>query len=713
MTELTGVIERVYHASANFSAGTLRSEDGRTIRFRGKFCANYCDFIALRGKWTEDSTFGTQFQVESVAYALPETPNGLAAYLAKHEAFKGIGAATAKKIVAHAGSGENLEQLLRGDLGAFHQATRIPLKTLETLRDAWLQNSATNRMRSYLASFGLTMNQSAKLIETFGERIVGILKRDPYQLIQLVEGFGFMRVDDIALRMGTPKDHPGRIDAGILHALREEVSNGHTWTAGSELVARANKLLALDALDSLERIKTRGRELVESEKLVTDRNAVTFPALFAAEQTILQALKQHAWETRTIVPLSGHGKGLDGKQQDAFQAALKHVICVITGGAGTGKTTVISRLALTFVDAGLEVALCAPTGKAAKRIQDLLAYAGLDLTAQTIHRLLHYDGHVFKRSSLSEPHAYTAADGESELPACDVVILDEASMVDAPLFSALIERIDFQRTRLILVGDHNQLPPVGPGNVLRDILKHGLAPATILDRVHRQAGTLKSNSAGVLHGVVAGTAPDKQGWIVVDRFKEAAQIQAYLRDLLKEKLPKHCGYDSLREVQVLTPTHKGPLGTKELNKLLQFLYQGEVKQGFAVGDKVIQNTNDYEIGVMNGTLGYVQGCGEDGIHVDFEGAGVVWVERGKQDNLKLAYALTVHKTQGSEFPCVVLLMHSAHYFASRPLLYTGVTRAASTLVLVGDRLGIRRAARKNEASKRRTLLSRWNEAAKA
>ena len=289
----------------------------------------------------------------------------------------------------------------------------------------------------------------------------------------------------------------------------------------------------------------------------------------------------------------------------------------------------------------------------------------------------------------------------------DVVIVDEVSMVDVPLMAAMLERIDHRRTRLILVGDHNQLPPVGPGNVLRDLIQHELAPVTVLDEVVRQAGVLKVNSMAVLDGRVAPSEPSGHTWSVIDCFRDTQQIQVYLRELVLERIPDRLGFDAVQDVQILTPTHLGPLGTKAINGLIQHALHRHVTRKFAVNDKVIQTVNNYDLGVMNGTIGVVREATKDGYVVEFEGAGLVELSHDHVPAVQLAYALTAHKAQGSEFPCVVVVCHKSHFFADRNWLYTAVTRAAKTCILLGDAWGLRNAAKKNNTIKRRTFLSLW------
>lgn len=706
---IRGTIERVYHSSPSFSAGVLQSEDGQRVRFAGKFCASDGDVVAMMGHWKNDSKYGRQFVVESLGYDLPESAEGLVQYLAKHPAFTGIGETTARKIVNYATSSDNLNRLIRQGVDELHHATGISKVTLENFRDAWIANSAENEVRAYLAGFGLTQHQTDTLLNTFGNAIIGVLRADPYQLIQHVKGYGFKKVDKIARAMGTAKDHPGRIEAGILYVHNDEISSGHTWTPGSVLIDKANELLLLDTLDNRTLIQQAAQRLLANGDLVADGQAVTTKYFLESESTIRDALEEHGWRSAPTMVESEPDGNLRAGQIQAIQCALSHRIAVISGGAGTGKTYCLAQIARAFVAAGLRIALCAPTGKAAKRIEETLGKHGLKLEAKTIHRLLEYDGDVFNRGSLSENENRVDEEGnQSVVHGYQVVIVDEVSMVDVPLMAELIERIDFDHTRLILVGDHNQLPPVGPGNILRDIIAHKLAPTVVLTEVVRQAGILKANSTAILDQIIAPTSPSDSAWTVVDCFSEAPQIQVYLRDLVLERIPKRLNIDPIRDVQILTPTHIGPLGTKAINQMMQQVLHGDVGRKFAAGDKVIQTSNDYDLGVMNGTIGYVQERDVDGgYRIAFEGTAPLLISGEKLQRIQLAYALTAHKAQGSEFPCVVVICHRSHFFADRNWLYTAVTRAAKYCILMGDRWGLRHAVKKCHTLQRRTFLDHW------
>ena len=691
---LSGAVYRTYFTSPKFSAGVLQTDVGDMVRFCGPFCANEGELVSLEGRWKDDPKFGRQFQVQQIRYDLPQTAEGLVQYLARHPAFVGIGEATARKIVAYAASPEQLDRMIRLDLDTLRRQLRIPRGTLESLREAWIANSADNEVRSFLAGFGLTPHQTQTLIDTFGNGVVGVLRSDPYQITQYIKGYGFKKVDKIARAMGTAKDHAGRLEAGLLHLVSDETGSGHTWISGADLVTKANDLLLLDTLDSRNLIAAAGRRLLERGALIATGKAITTSRLLEAESLIADTFRRHAWQVRPARVPCIDVAGLKTKQAEAVRLAMQYPITVISGGAGVGKTHLVARLARMFQDAGLDIALCSPTGKAAKRIEESMQLQGLHLEAKTIHRLLEYDGREFHLEELNQ----------------DVVIVDEMSMVHVPLMAQLLQRIDFATTRLILVGDHNQLPPVGPGNVLRDVIQHQLVPTVVLDEVVRQAGVLKSNCSAILSACIMPSAAGDLAWTVVDAFAEAPQIQIYVRDLVLDRIPKRLGLDPVDDVQIITPTHLGPLGTKAINQMMQRLLHGEVERKFAVGDKVIQMVNDYDLGVMNGTMGRVlefEPGASGGYWIDFDGAKPQLVQSDQIHNVQLAYALTAHKAQGSEFPCAVVLCHRSHFFADRNWLYTAVTRAAKYCLLVGDRWGLRNAVKKNNTIQRRTLLSLW------
>lgn len=568
-----------------------------------------------------------------------------------------------------------------------------------------------------LAAYGLTHYQVTSLVKKFGNDVLGLLKADPYIIVREVRGFGFKRVDKIARKMGTDKDDPARIRAGITHCVSTALEQGDCWIEYEELIDQANMLLVMDVLDSRDRIEKTLSTLIDEGALSCadhgGRFLVARPDIRKMEDDLAGTLRKggvanpHIPErcdlpglVDRIVPTLNEG------QRIAVLAAISKSIILITGGAGSGKTFTVSAITDIYDELDLHVTLTAPTGKAAKRLEEVV-----NRGASTIHRLLGFNGKDFAR-------------GPEDPLDTDVVVVDEVSMVDIPLAWQLFRCIDLTRTAVVLVGDHNQLPPVGPGNLLRDLVQTRAIPTVVLDKVVRQAGVLKENSTAVLRGEVHKTSEaevsGRRPWYLVDQFTDQWDAQRFLLEMFENVLHERLGFDLVNDVQVLTPTHKGPLGTRDLNRELQRLIQQKLwgvevpvipagrKPKLFPRDKVIQTRNNYELGVMNGAVGVVTNVARDGsLIIEFDGMPVE-IESGSPNlyDIQLAYALTIHKTQGSEFPCAVVIVHKSHAFMHhRNLFYTGVTRAKETAVVIGDRWGISNCARKRHVDQRKTFLS--------
>jgi exodeoxyribonuclease V alpha subunit len=518
-------------------------------------------------------------------------------------------------------------------------------------------------------------------------------------------------VDKIARRLGTPKELPSRLQAGIRYTVQSALDDGDCWVEYEDLLDRANALLVLDNLDSRELIERQLEHLIGAHHLVCcpyERLVVADPAIHEMEEFLAGVFRRANqrnphWEH---APSRVFFEPLNEDQRSAVHSAFEFSISLMTGGAGSGKTFTVKSLIRACEDLHLSYELAAPTGKAAKRLEQ-----SVKRPAQTVHRLLGFNGHTF-------------AKGPNDKIEADFLVVDEVSMVDVPLMYRLFQAIDLERTAVLLVGDHNQLPPVGPGNVLRDLVQSQAIPTTVLTKIIRQAGVLKENSTAILGGEVRPTCDEKvagyRPWYVVDNFTDREHVRFFLEKLFSEVLAERLGFDLLLDVQVLTPVHKGPLGTVELNIILQRLIQKklfgvdvpDVEPGrraeFLPGDKVIQTKNDYELGVMNGALGYViENHPKQGLSVDFEGMIVeIPKDSAKEYNLQLAYATSIHKMQGSEFPCAVVITHKSHSFMHhRNLLYTAVTRAQKSVIMLGDHWGIENCAKKQQVDKRNTFLS--------
>ena len=705
----------VFYASPTFSAGKLKTATGDKVSFAGPVFVQDGDRLILTGRWVKHPKFGRQFEIESMEYDQDLDVEGLANYIAKHPDIKGIGPAKARIIAERFGG--DFDRCLVEEPEQIAQAAHLPIEAVEHLRDVWQETSQVNQAMTALAAFGLSHLQVVSLVEKFGSAAVGLLKNDPYSIVRLVPGFGFKRIDKIAReKMGVPKEIPGRICAGVVFCVEDALEQGHCWVEYEELIDRANTLLVMDCLDSRERIEHALEELINEKQLTCygadSRLLVAMPRIREMEENLAEILRRGSNPNPRLPNLASDAlddvvrRGapkLKTWQHDAVTTALKHSITLISGGAGSGKTFTISALVGICQEYDLSVVLAAPTGKAAKRMEQVV---GMD--ASTIHRLLGYDGHVFTRESID----------------ADVVVVDELSMVDVPLAWRLFKAIDLSKTAVVLVGDHNQLPPVGPGNLLRDLVRSRVVPTVILDGVQRQAGVLKENSIAILSGEVRKTSekkPDgRRAWYVIDQFTDPMQAQAFILELFDKVLAERLNFDIINDVQVLTPTHKGPLGTCELNILLQSLIQRKLwdrcaeptppgrRPKLMPGDKVIQTRNNYTTGVMNGTLGTVTKTDEDGgITIDFDGS-LLSFEKGAPElaHIQLAFALTSHKAQGSEYPCSIVVVHKSHSFMHhRNLLYTGVTRASESAIIVGDHWGIGHCAKVKQVEERKTFLS--------
>ena len=710
-----GRVEAVFYAGPRFSAGRMVTPSGEEIQFAGRLFVREHEQVVLRGRWITHPKYGRQFDVEAMEYDLELDTDGLAHYLANHPEIKGIGPVKARLIAER--FGRDFDRVLIEQPETVAEAARLPLAAVERLRDEWRKTREVNRAITWLAAFGLTHHQVTSLVKKLGNNVLGLLKSDPYLIVREVRGFGFKRVDKIARKMGTSKEHGTRIRAGLLHCVEESLNDGDCWVEYEELVDRANTLLVMDVLDSRERIEKSLDALIEDGSLSCTswggRFLVAKPEIRRMEEDLAAILANgkranpHFDGEDDLQSLISHvAPQLNEGQRAAVLTVLENSISLISGGAGSGKTFTVSAVRDIFEEHDLRVVLAAPTGKAAKRLEQVVGHS-----ASTIHRLLGFNGKTYVR-------------GPEDPIDADVIIIDEVSMVDIPLAWHLFRTIDLERTAVVLVGDHNQLPPVGPGNLLRDLTQSRAVPMVLLDTVVRQAGVLKENSIAVLGGEIRKTSdPEDSGrraWYVVDQFTDQSDAQRFLLELFENVLDERLSFHLRDDVQVLTPTHKGPLGTRALNAELQRLIQKKLwgveapvpKPGrrpkFLVHDKVIQTRNNYELGVMNGAMGKVTHIGRDGsMTIEFDGVPVD-IESGSPNlqDLQLAYALTIHKAQGSEFPCAIVVVHKAHSFMHhRNLLYTGVTRARKTAVIIGDRWGMQNCARKRRQDERKTFLS--------
>jgi exodeoxyribonuclease V alpha subunit len=666
--------------------------------------------LKLRGQWVVDRKWGRQFKVATYQLRTPQTVVGIEKFLGSG-LIPGIGAELARRLVERFGM-DTLEVIDRTP----QRLTEVPgigAQRAAKLAEAFAAQRHIQDVMVFLRGHGVSAAFAARIVRKYGKDAINVVRANPYRLAHEVWGIGFRTADAIAEKLGIARDAPERLEAGLLHGLEASAEDGHIMLPDDELVARAAELLQIDGARLPPRLGAlEARGLVVREVL-GDRGACTaLPDLLRAETQAaarLAELARHPPRAMTLdLGAAIHafqavtGLELAGQQRRAVEAALRDPCVVITGGPGVGKTTIVKAIVHLARLGHRQVALAAPTGRASKRLAEATA-----AQAMTIHRLLEF-----------QPHEGGFARGREHPLDADVVIVDEASMIDTVLFDALLAAI---RTgaQLVLVGDVDQLPSVGPGQVLADVIASDAATVIRLTEIFRQAA--ESKIVVSAHRINRGELPDLESppgdadFYFIGR-DDPQEARATIVELVAERIPRRFGFDPIADVQVLTPMHRGELGTAAVNEALQDrlnpardgiaeLARGERR--FRRGDKVMQLRNDYDKNVYNGDIGVIEGIDLEGgvLRVDFEGR-ITTYERAELDQLVHAYAVSVHKSQGSEYPAVVIPLVTQHYMMlQRSLLYTAVTRGKRLVVLVGTRRAVALAVRNADARRRYTWFA--------
>ncbi|GAB4571671.1 MAG: ATP-dependent RecD-like DNA helicase [Anaerolineae bacterium] len=670
------------------------------------------EVVAFTGEWVTDARYGRQFRAESVRQTMPATIEGMRRYLGSG-LIKGIGPRTAAKIVDHFGL-QTLE-VLDHHPERLMEVPDVGRKRMAMIARAWAEQQAIKEVMLFLQGQQISTGLAIKIYKQYGDESIQKVRENPYRLARDIWGIGFLTADRIAQNMGLPVDSPYRMEAGILYALNEATNDGHVFLPRDVLIQSAGELLRLegqaDGLEAaVERLATSGEVMLDrvpAGESGAEQEAVYLPALYHAEvgaarrlrllldtaDSTLADLTNTRWEAflaglRTDSPVA-----LTAQQQDAVRQALQSKVSVLTGGPGTGKTTTLRTVIAALQQTGHAFVLCSPTGRAAKRLTE-----ATDQPAQTIHRLLGYS-----------PSEGFALNDENPLKT-DMVIVDEASMIDLSLFYSLLKAIP-PETHLLLVGDVDQLPSVGAGDVLRDLIRSEQVPVTRLAAIFRQeGGSLIIRNA---HRINAGELPDthNQGddfFFFGEEDPEAAA--ALVVDIVQNRLPDRFGHDPLEDVQVLVPMYRGPVGVDALNRALQDALNPPGRAAerrimgrlYRVGDKVMQLRNNYEKDVYNGDIGRVYAFDfEEQVMIVRMDDRLVSYDFSECDELTHAYAISVHKSQGSEYPVVVVPVLTQHYMMlQRNLLYTAVTRARRMVVLVGTRKALAIAVRNDKITQR-------------
>lgn len=747
---LKGVLERIIffnEENAYCVAEVSVSEGKQPITVLGNLPGVQCgETLKLSGQWTRHATHGDQFKIANFKSELPASVHGIRKYLGSGMVH-GIGKSYAKKIVDHFGA--DTLRVISEDSGRLHEVPGIGKTRAKSIKAAWDEQAAVRDVMMFLQTYGITPSQCVRLVKKYGSGARRILQDEPYRLAEDIERIGFKTADKIALNLGFPTNSKERIDAGILHTMQTLEDDGHTLGLQETITEHSLKLLGLEP----HLIQQRIRALIERGQLYSvnaydDKQALLGPGcqrpnLAGAEKTIAEALHRINSTTSTIPPIKVDaavdwaqeraGFRFADQQAQALRNSLQAKVAIITGGPGTGKTTIL-RAAVDILKAKrVRILLASPTGRAAQRLSEA---AGAP--ASTIHRLLKYDG-------ASRTFVYN---DENPLP-CDILIVDEVSMLDTRLAANLLRAIP-SGAQLLLVGDADQLPSVGSGNVLGDLMKAPPATVTRLDTIYRQGkeSGIITTAHAILHGEshpgetvrsLRDLNPARDFTFI--EAPDADQCAKAITYLAREYIPKAHKIDPIRDLQILSPMHRGTGGISALNAELQDSLNPESKAlsrlrsnpdyaasrqthfrektrkplpaqlgygatTFRIGDKVIQTRNNYDKNVYNGDTGIIQSIAPDssGLSIEFTDESVEY-SKGELSEIQLAYAISIHKSQGSEYPVVIIPLLKQHFMLlQRNLVYTGITRARQKVFLVGSVDAYSMAVNNNEQQIRRTHL---------
>ena len=681
--------------------------------------------VELEGNFTQHPVYGKQFQAVRLTEKMPEDALAMERYLGSG-AIKGIGAALAGRIVRH--FGDDTFQIVENEPERLSEVKGISEKKAREIAMQIAEKSDMRKAMMFLQKYGISLNLGAKIYQKYGDSVYSVLQENPYRLADDISGVGFKIADEIAYRIGIHTDSDYRIKSGMVYTLLQATGEGHVYLPKDELFQRAAELLGVDSSYMEKHLVNLAmdRKIVQKEQ---GDQILIYPAQYyylelntarmLRELDIFCPEDEKIVERRIVQIEKETGTVLDEMQKKAVQEAAGHGLLILTGGPGTGKTTTINAIIRYFEGEGAEIRLAAPTGRAAKRMTEATGYE-----AQTIHRLLELSGMPEDDREGQPIHFERNAENPLET---DVIIIDEMSMVDIHLIHSLLMAVT-AGTRLILVGDENQLPSVGPGNVLRDIIRSGQFPVVELKKIFRQASEsdIVVNAHKINKGEQVEINNKSRDFFFLKRYDADIIIRVVIA-LIQEKLPKYVEAKPF-EIQVLTPMRKGLLGVERLNQILQRYLnppdaskkEKEIGQGlFREGDKVMQVRNNYQleweirgrygipiekgVGVFNGDTGIIKTINEfaETAEVEFEDGR--WAEYSfkRLDELELAYAVTIHKSQGSEYPAVIIpLLSGPRMLMNRNLLYTAVTRARKCVTVVGSEETFRDMIR-NEKQQRR------------
>ncbi len=720
MDALTGQIERItfQNEENGFTIARVRVYGRRDLVTVVGNLANpkAGTILEMTGTWDDHPTFGDQFKVDSYRVKVPATVHGIQKYLGAGM-IPGIGPAMARRIVQH--FGEKTLDVIASDIGRLTEVTGIGEKRIQMIQQAWAEQKEIRDVMIFLQDHGVSTGYAAKIFKQYRNRSIEIVRDNPYRLAVDIIGIGFVTADRIAENLGIDKNAPERIRAGIIFVLNQMAADGHVYYPYERLVQKCREMLMVDkeaVKDGLAGLiadkSVIAEDMAAGESTTARDKAVYLPHFHYCETNVAVGLKALISDSLRRHPLAGTRaesalnrirKSLDitlaDNQASAIRCAMQQKVMVITGGPGTGKTTIINVILKLFQAVGARVLLAAPTGRAAKRMSESTGFA-----AKTIHRLLEF--------------SFTAGGfqrNEENSLVCDLLIVDEMSMVDTVLMHHLVKAIPLMAA-VVLVGDVNQIPSVGSGNVLHDIIASGQVPVVKLQEIFRQAR--ESRIIVNAHRINAGNLPDtdapssRSDFYFIEK-DDPEQVKEIVLRMVARRIPARFGFNPTEDIQVLTPMHKGVVGAANLNRELQKVLNPSTDEGVAhgvftyrPGDKVMQVRNNYDKDVFNGDVGSVLAIDRvtQRLLLSFDQREVAYAYT-ELDEITLAYAISVHKSQGSEYPVVVMPIMTQHFILlQRNLLYTAVTRGKKLVVLVGSRKALAIAVKNDKTQRRYTHL---------
>ncbi len=710
---LAGLVERVtFHSlESGFCVLRLKARGHRelvtTIGHAAMISAG--EWVTASGDWVNDRTHGLQFRTRFLKTSAPTSLDGIEKYLGSGM-IRGIGPVYAKRMVKM--FGKDVFDLIEAEPARLREVEGIGPKRADKITSAWADQKVIREIMVFLHSHAVGTARAVRIFKTYGVDAVQVMSENPYRLARDIRGIGFRTADLIAEKLGIEKTAMIRVRAGISYALSEAMGNGHCGMPRKELIPLAIKLLEVPDDLIHTAIKLEMSEGIVTADTVGDLPCVFLSGLYHSEKGVADRF-QHLnagplpWpdiDANKAIPWIEKKTGLTlaETQAKAIRLALCSKVMVITGGPGVGKTTIVNSILQILAAKAVKLLLCAPTGRAAKRMKEATG-----MEAKTIHRMLEID-----------PKSFSFKRNEESPLDCELLVVDESSMVDVSLMHALLKAVP-DDAALLIVGDIDQLPSVGPGQVLADVIGSNVIPVVRLTEVFRQAAQSKIITSA--HRINQGqlpdlTKPDSESDFYFVPAEDPDQAVTRILDMVKTRIPKRFGLDPIRDIQVLCPMNRGGIGARSLNIELQAVLNpsGDNKverfgSTFAPGDKVMQNENDYDKEVFNGDIGYVVGVdlNESELTASFDGRTVTYLF-GELDTLVLAYAATIHKSQGSEYPAVVIPVLTQHYaMLQRNLLYTGITRGKRLVVLVGQRKAVAISVKNVSGRRRWSKLDEW------